>query len=747
MSLLESAREGDWERDTDGAGSTQTDCETCTVIFRVLRSNDPVDEQLGEPQNIASSACHTHRELIEKALKVNLSETRVKMVTISKLPLILSTRIHGEISDEEPTLGSSALALINEPVPSIGNIIGLRVDPHWIDIAQLLEWKHMCDMKHGSDCNQVPLSMRSVSSRPTWLIDVWQRCLVPCPYDATYVALSYVWGQRRFLVAKRSNIADLQQPYALNSVDMSTLIPATVSHAIDIVKNLKERHLWVDSLCIVQDDEVQKKYEIEKMAAIYSQATLTIVAADGKDAFHGINGFRGISSPRSIRQDVFQLNEKASVIFHKYTHGYRESYWATRGWTFQERLCSTRRIILFEDRARWECKRCTWDEDIEEWDQDKPDEDKISLPEALLGGSKMFFHKLPNIYGLVGMINEFNSKNLTYPEDILDAFTGVASKLAGSLENGFISGLPALFFDIALLWMPAGELRQRKSKGNSLTKACLPSWSWAGWHGQIQERSWSSITSYVRNSRFASCSFVDHLDKPLVQWYYQETKDTSLKPIMNTWQTWQRMYNNSLVATPIGWTRHLISEASDCHTGCPPLSISKPEWFYRHVTEPDSTFWHPVPVPDPYILAKSNIASHYISCKTRRAFLIAMEPINHSWFARCLRDGSSADWLGVLLFHERPFPPSDPRWLFPGYAGMIVELVEVAFGSVSEYAELSEIEEFDHKERPRSGPCYEFYHLLYVEWEDGVAYRKGIGRAAKDKWEALELEPIDLVLG
>jgi hypothetical protein len=186
------------------------------------------------------------------------------MVTISKLPLILSTRIQGEISDDEPTLGSSALTLINEPVPAIGNIIGLRVDPHWIDLTQLLEWKHMCDMKHGSDCKQVPLSIRSVSSRPTWLIDVWQRCLVPCPYDATYVALSYVWGQRRFLVAKRSNIADLQQPYALNSVDLSTLIPGTVSHAIDIVENVKERHLWVDSLCIVQNDEVQRNTKLRR---------------------------------------------------------------------------------------------------------------------------------------------------------------------------------------------------------------------------------------------------------------------------------------------------------------------------------------------------------------------------------------------------------------------------------------------------------------------------------------------------
>jgi len=41
----------------------------------------------------------------------------------------------------------------------------------------------------------------------------------------------------------------------------------------------------------------------------------------------------------------------------------------------------------------------------------------------------------------------------------------------------------------------------------------------------------------------------------------------------------------------------------------------------------------------------------------------------------------------------------------------------------------------------------EFYNVLWVEWVDGVAYRKGVGKVWKGAWESLEREDIELVLG
>ncbi|KAF2092486.1 heterokaryon incompatibility [Rhizodiscina lignyota] len=76
-----------------------------------------------------------------------------------------------------------------------------------------------------------------------------------------YVALSYVWGDAVHsskLRASRSNITDL---HVLGSLK-SEHLPATIEDAITICKRLDQRFLWVDSLCVVQDDAVDQKEQI-----------------------------------------------------------------------------------------------------------------------------------------------------------------------------------------------------------------------------------------------------------------------------------------------------------------------------------------------------------------------------------------------------------------------------------------------------------------------------------------------------
>jgi hypothetical protein len=40
-----------------------------------------------------------------------------------------------------------------------------------------------------------------------------------------------------------------------------------------------------------------------------------------------------------------------------------------------------------------------------------------------------------------------------------------------------------------------------------------------------------------------------------------------------------------------------------------------------------------------------------------------------------------------------------------------------------------------------------FLNVVWVKWEDGIAYRKGLGRIEEKTWEAQELDQIDLTLG
>ena len=106
-----------------------------------------------------------------------------------------------------------------------------------------------------------------------------------------YVALSYVWGQVNMFQALKSNIEELQRDNALKN-DLFP-IPCVVRDAFGLVILLNEQYLWVDCLCIVQDDEETKMAQINNMASIYANSYATIVVADGKDANHGLRGIEG----------------------------------------------------------------------------------------------------------------------------------------------------------------------------------------------------------------------------------------------------------------------------------------------------------------------------------------------------------------------------------------------------------------------------------------------------------------------
>jgi hypothetical protein len=85
----------------------------------------------------------------------------------------------------------------------------------------------------------------------------------------------------------KSNISLIEQPGSLEKI----MLPATIRDAIMVCEQLGHHCLWVDRLCIVQDeaqDALSK--QLDPMAAIYYQAALTLVAATGDDAAHGLPG-------------------------------------------------------------------------------------------------------------------------------------------------------------------------------------------------------------------------------------------------------------------------------------------------------------------------------------------------------------------------------------------------------------------------------------------------------------------------
>ncbi|KAH6647854.1 heterokaryon incompatibility protein-domain-containing protein [Truncatella angustata] len=155
-----------------------------------------------------------------------------------------------------------------------------------IDFELINSWCCMCLENHAL-C-KLP---RTFSRVPCLrLVDINAMCIKefgegPRP---SFAALSYVWGTATFLKLVKENLRHLKTPGSLEKSSP----PTTIADAMTVCARLKFAYLWVDSLCIIQDDDRDMLDMVEKMNAIYTEADLTIFAASGTDAHSGLPGVR-----------------------------------------------------------------------------------------------------------------------------------------------------------------------------------------------------------------------------------------------------------------------------------------------------------------------------------------------------------------------------------------------------------------------------------------------------------------------
>ncbi|KAH7065066.1 heterokaryon incompatibility protein-domain-containing protein [Macrophomina phaseolina] len=300
------------------------------------------------------------------------------------------------------------------------------------------------------------------------------------PYGR-YVALTYCWGTRAF-----TTLTPESQASMVRGIDVAK-IPQTIRDAIRITRLLGIRYLWVDSLCIFQGTSAQARRDwteqSQQMANVYKNATLTIGSDTAEDAYQGFEYADGsineslallpstwsslkTNNPMFIGPDGVQ----AGVPFPK-LH--------TRGWTFQERLLSTRYFTFGSEGMFWECTQvrqydnaCLW-HSYEELSQKLPESPTFDDWHFLLG--------------------EYSDKQLTKSEDRLVALAGLRAhflRLRG-VQDTDLAGLWRSNLSWDLLW----DLRFG-CRNDSISMA--PSWSWTSTCSPV---SWS----------FAGCWRTEHV--------------------------------------------------------------------------------------------------------------------------------------------------------------------------------------------------------------------------------------------
>ncbi|KAH7391622.1 heterokaryon incompatibility protein-domain-containing protein [Cadophora sp. MPI-SDFR-AT-0126] len=248
-------------------------------------------------------------------------------------------------------------------------------------MSRMGNWLETC-LRHHNGCN-MGLSGRNISSQklghllPKRLIEVGEektrkaRCVLSSSIQsaARYAALSYCWGSSDSghipVVLEKNNSDQFHEELPVGSV------PKTIQEAIEATRRLSIPFLWVDSLCIMQDDEKEWAEEGSRMCEIYEGATVTIVALAAHDSSEGLffdredtqsptsNTARSIKGPTlplaltsktpvlgHVNLTVFPRHQEIFEAERSWQHELDSSTWNTRCWTLQERLLS-RRILYF----------------------------------------------------------------------------------------------------------------------------------------------------------------------------------------------------------------------------------------------------------------------------------------------------------------------------------------------------------------------------------------------------------------
>ena len=220
------------------------------------------------------------------------------------------------------------------------------------NINTIREWIRSCDQSHSC----VP---RNINFLPTRLLDVGDEysssVRLTCidrehTTSGKYLALSHRWGSpttNTLFRTLKSNLATFKK--AIEVADL----PKTFQHAVKISRKIDIRYLWIDSLCIVQDDPKDWDHESRLMEQVFSSAYATIAAtcASGtNDGFLKVRPER--LSVKMAKGDSSYFVCEAMDSFHKDVD---QADLNKRGWVLQERALSRRTIHFTETQCYWEC--------------------------------------------------------------------------------------------------------------------------------------------------------------------------------------------------------------------------------------------------------------------------------------------------------------------------------------------------------------------------------------------------------
>lgn len=338
---------------------------------------------------------------------------------------------------------------------------------------------------------QTPCSFEEGDGLSFRLVDVNSGCIKHASLDDRYIALSYICCKEDIFRVDENMLASLSVEGALAGTSLR--LSKTISDAIDFTREMGERYLWVDALCLAYDnqDDVDRGLWISN--SIWSNAYLTLVAASGDHADAG------------LLPELSELPDCPTTMtgFDALEEELSRSAFSTRGWTLHELAFSRRLAIFLNGQVHYYCReseqRCNSDllPNRARVDHLRTFSLRFGIPNSLDGA-------IPSMIAYRSLCEAYSLRKLRREGDSIRALASANRSLLAGMKSIGVEGLPGYYIGyFQLFYSPHGNLRRRPE---------FASFSWAGWEGEIRwprhevdETDPSNLLRWIR-------------DKPLVDW-------------------------------------------------------------------------------------------------------------------------------------------------------------------------------------------------------------------------------------
>ncbi|KAI1099709.1 HET-domain-containing protein [Jackrogersella minutella] len=306
-------------------------------------------------------------------------------------------------------------------------------------------WLKHCSEIHGKQCSDIEsrhgMSIGARLPKGFRVIDTQGMNIIQPDDFVRYVALSYMWSgvSTGNIQLEKSNVDALE---TRDSIRIPP-IPDIISDVIALCRELGERYLWVDRLCVFQDDQDTKPGRINAMDRIYSLSTFAIIAALNTRDGVGLPGFT--NRPRHWRSSVWSPPHAAEVE--------AQGFEVANNIGNVERLLSERRLFITEHQVAYECcqgqasELLTWTASANPESWTNHHEEALE-PRGVDGTS--------GFYDYCAWVKDYSSRQLSFGADILNAFAGIGNALSAVFNSRMLYGLPKTYLGQCLLWTTSG---------------------------------------------------------------------------------------------------------------------------------------------------------------------------------------------------------------------------------------------------------------------------------------------------